>query len=382
MPAMSIGGCSVALTEKDVRLDPWGESVISSYERLFKVFGIRPFKEVEKLLDKPHRLMRRGVIFGHRDFDKVLEAKRRGEKVALLTGLMPSGKFHFGHKMLIDQIVYYQKLGFHIIIALADIEAYVVRRIPRKEAIRIALEEYVANAIALGLERKNLRIYFQSDMTAPYYRLMQMFSQKVTMAEMEAIYGDMSPGKVIAALTQAADILHPMLEEYGGFDWVFVPVGADQDPHIRLARDIADRFERELGLKRPASTYHRFMRGLDGGKMSSSRPETAIFLTDPPEVAASKIMKALTGGRATVEEQRRLGGVPEKCVVYELYLYHLIEKDEELKEIYLKCKRGELLCGYDKKMAAEKLVKWLEEHQRKLEHALDQVDKYVEPPSF
>ncbi len=366
----------------EVKLDPWGESLVSDYEKLFKVFGIRPFKEVIGRIKSPHKLMRRGVIFGHRDFDKVLEGFEKGEKTTILTGLMPSGKFHLGHKMLIDQLVYYQKMGFNIIMAIADIEAYVVRRVPRKEAIRIALEEYIANAIALGLDRKNLTIYFQSNMTAPYYRLMQMFSQKVTLAEMEAIYGELTPGKVVAALTQAADILHPMLEEYGGFKHVLVPVGADQDPHLRLTRDIADRFSKELGFRRPASTYHRFMRGLSGGKMSSSSPDTAIFLTDPPEVAVKKIMKALSGGRASVEEQRRLGGEPEKCVVFELYLYHLIEDDKELIKIYNACKNGELLCGEDKKRAAELLVKWLDEHRRKLERALDVVDKYVEIPSF
>lgn len=370
--------------EGDIRIDPWGSTLIRQYDRLFKVFGIRPFSEVLKYFDDPHPLMKRGVIFGHRDFDRVMEAFRRGEKVALLTGLMPSGKFHFGHKLLFDQIIYYQRLGVDIIIAIADIEAYVVRRLPREQLIRTALEEYIANAIALGLERRsNLRIYFQSNMDAPYYRLMQMLSQKVTMAEMEAIYGEMSPSKVVASLTQAADILHPMLKEYGGYRHVFVPVGPDQDPHIRLSRDLADRFEKELGLTRPASTYHKMMMGLDGSnKMSSSKPDTAIFLTDPPEEAIRKIKRAFTGGRPTVEEQRRLGGIPEKCSIYEMYVYHLIMDEDELRDIYYRCVKGQLLCGEDKEMAAEKIARWLEEHQRKLEKAKNQVDKYVELPSF
>lgn len=363
-------------------LDPWGETVVKDYEKLFSLFGIRPFAELLPQIENPHHLMRRGVVFGHRDFDLVLQAIKRGGKVALLTGFMPSGKLHFGHKMLLDQIIYYQRAGVHVVLALADIEAYVVRRIPRSEALSIAVSEYVANAIALGLEKKNARIYFQSNMSAPYYRLMQMFSQKVTMAEMEAIYGQMSPAKVVASLTQAADILHPMLHEYGGYELVFVPVGADQDPHIRLARDIADRFEKELGLRRPASTYHRLMTGLDGGKMSSSRPESAIFLTDPPPAAAQKFMRALTGGRPTVEEQRKLGGVPEKCAVYEMYVYHLIASDSALKKIWDDCKGGSLMCGECKLMGAELLKKWLTEHQARLEKAREEAASYVELPSF
>lgn len=372
---------------EDYRIDPWGTAVRIEYEKLFHYFGVKPFSEllprVRQVFGEPLHLMRRGVIFGHRDYEKILDAYERGERVALVTGFMPSGKFHFGHKMVADQIIYYQRLGFEIFVVIADAEAYAVRKLDRKKVIEIGLYEYVANLIALGLEKnKHTHIYFQTNYETPYYRLIQMFSRKVTMAEMEAIYGKIEPSKVIAALTQAADILHPQLEHFGGFKHVVVPVGADQDPHLRLTRDIADRFEHELGLARPASTYHRFQTGLDGNKMSSSRPDYTIFLTDPPEVAVRKLKRALTGGRATVEEQRRLGGVPEKCTIYEFYVYHLIQDDRELARIYEDCRSGRLLCGEDKKYAAELLAKFLEEHQRRLEKAKDRVLDYVEPPPF
>lgn len=367
---------------EEVRLDPWGESLIKDYNKLFVYFGIRPFKEVLHLLERPIHLFRRGIVFGHRDFDVILEAIKSGRKVALLTGLMPSGRFHFGHKMLMDQIIYYQQIGIDVILAIADIEAYTVRKTPRKESIKIAVEEYIANAVALGLDISKARVYFQSNMDTPYYRLIQMFSQKISISEMEAIYGNLTPGKIIASLTQMADILHPMLEEFGGYEYVFVPVGPDQDPHLRLSRDIADRFEAELGFRRPASTYHRFMTGLDGGKMSSSRPESAIFLLEPIDEAIAKLKRALTGGRATVEEQRRLGGIPESCSIYEMYLYHLILDDSELLDIYRRCIRGELLCGEDKSYAAEKLAKWMEIHRRKWEHALSYIEGKLELPRF
>jgi tryptophanyl-tRNA synthetase len=369
------------------RLDPWASAVRLEYEKLFKYFGIKPFAplipKVREVFGQAHRLMRRGIVFGHRDYESILEAYRSGERIALVTGFMPSGKFHFGHKMVADQIIFYQKLGFEVFIVLADAEAYAVRRLDRKKVIEYGLYEYVANLIALGLEKnKHTHIYFQTNYEKPYYRLIQMFSRKVTLEEMTAIYGELEPSKIMAALTQAADILHPQLEYFGGFKYVLVPVGADQDPHLRLARDIADRFERELGLRRPASTYHRFQTGLDGNKMSSSRPEHTIFLTDDVETAVRKLKKALTGGRATVEEQRKLGGEPEKCTVYEFYVYHLVEDDRELMRIYEDCRGGRLLCGECKARAAELLAKFLEEHQRRLERAKDKVLDYVEPPSF
>ena len=373
--------------EKSYKLDPWASAVKLEYDKLFRYFGIRPFQEllprVSQVFGEPLHLMKRGVIFGHRDYETILDAYKSGERIALVTGFMPSGKFHFGHKMVADQIIYYQKLGFEVFIVIADAEAYAVRKLDRRKIIEIGLYEYVANLIALGLEKnKHTHIYFQTNYERPYYRLIQMFSRKITMAEMEAIYGDLEPGKIVAALTQAADILHPQLEYFGGFKYILVPVGADQDPHIRFTRDIADRFENELGLRRPASTYHRFQTGLDGNKMSSSRPDYTIFLTDPVDAAVRKLKRALTGGRATVEEQRRLGGIPEKCTIYEFYVYHLLRDDRELVRVYNECKQGSLLCGPDKQYAAELLAKFLEEHQKRLEKARSRVLEYVEPPEF
>ncbi|MCD6323652.1 MAG: tryptophan--tRNA ligase [Desulfurococcales archaeon] len=371
-----------------VRIDPWSSESIKEYGKLFEFFGIKPFKDVLPQLNriaKPYRLMRRGIIFGHRDFDKAVEALMKGKKVAILTGLMPSGKMHFGHKMLIDQLVYYQKeLHADVIVAIADVEAYAVRKKSRSELIKTAIYEYVANYIALGLDPEKTKIYFQSNYDVNYYRLIQLFSRKVTMAELRAIYGeDLGPGKIVSVLTQAADILHPYLPEFGGYDVVVVPVGADQDPHLRLARDIADRFSNELPLKRPASTYHRFMSGLTGtGKMSSSTPDSFIALTDPPDVAVRKLMNAFTGGRPTAAEQRRLGGEPEKCPVYELNAYHLIEDDSELAELYRRCKSGEILCGKCKKETAARLKEFLINHQEKLESAKEIVKDVVEPPPF
>jgi len=370
-----------------VTLDPWGHFSVKDYGRLMRVFGIEPFAPVLRRMREagiePSLHMRRGVIFGHRDFvERVLEPIRRGEPVALLTGFMPSGRFHFGHKLTVDQIIYYQRLGVVPHIVIADAEAYSVRRKDREETIRLGLYEYIANMIALGVDPSKAVFYFQTNRGTPYYRLIQMFSRKVSASELEAIYGGLTPAKIVAAFTQAADILHPQLEEYGGYKNVLVPVGADQDPHIRLARDLADRFNTELGLERPASTYHRLQRGLDGAKMSSSRPDYTIFLTDPPETARKKLMRALTGGRATVEEQRRLGAEPEKCTVYDFYVYQLVASDEELARIRDDCRSGRLLCGYCKRDAWSMLERFLEEHQRKLEKARDVVEKYVETPSF
>ncbi|MEM0504781.1 MAG: tryptophan--tRNA ligase [Sulfolobales archaeon] len=370
----------------EFKIDPWSHVMIKEYEKLFQYFGIKPFNEVLndlKHVVEPHMLMIRGVIFGQRDFNNIINALKNKERFAVVTGLMPSGKMHFGHKMLIDQVIYYQKLGAEIFLIVADVEAYSVRRVGRKEAIDIALNDYVANYIALGLTKPNLHLYFQSNYHPKYYRFIQMISRKLTLAELRAAYGeDLEVGKIMSVITQIADILHPQIKDFGGLKDVLVPVGPDQDPHLRMTRDVAQRFEGELGLKPPASTYHRFMSGLDGGKMSSSRPESYIALDEDPLTATQKLMKAFTGGRATAEEQRKLGGEPEKCVIYEFYAYHLIPNDAELSRIYHECRTGKVLCGECKLRACDLLTKFLLEHRAKYEKAVDKVFDYVEVPDF
>ncbi|AFL65993.1 tryptophan--tRNA ligase [Desulfurococcus amylolyticus] len=365
------------------KLDPWGHYAIEDYRKLLEEFGISPIDKILGLLPHKHKYFERLVIFGHRDFDIWLEALKRGEKVAVLTGFMPSGRPHLGTAMVYEELKFLQSLGAHVKIAIADAEAYIVRREDRSEVIRRGVE-FVAHSIAWGINPDNAEFYYQTAMDNEYYRLIQLFSRKITTAEMEAIYGDINPGKIMAALTQSADILHLQLDKYGGYKYIVVPVGADQDPHLRLTRDIADRFEQELGLKRPSSIYHKLLRGLDGNKMSKSRPEYAIHLDDDPETAEKKLANALTGGRATAEEQRRLGGEPWKCSIFELYVYHLIDDEKELKERYDECVNGKILCGQCKRIAAEKLRKLLIEHQKRFKEVITSgiAEKILKKPSF
>jgi tryptophanyl-tRNA synthetase len=131
------------------------------------------------------------------------------------------------------------------------------------------------------------------------------------------------------------------------------------------------------GFLQPSSTYHRFITGLTGEKMSSSKPESAIFLTDTPEDAKKKIMNAKTGGAATLAEQKKTGGKPDECMIYELFLYHLIEDDNELKGIYESCKKGELMCGSCKKRAAQQMEQLLNDLQEKRSPAVGKMKEYL-----
>lgn len=358
------------------RLDPWGPGRIEDYENLIREFGIESFERFRNKLSED-RYIRRGIIFGHREFDRIMNSIENKKPFVMMTGLMPSGKFHFGHKMVADQIVFYQKLGAEIFLCSADLEAYLIRGISLETAKEITIDEYLTNYFALGLENKDLNFWFQSNHKVPYYRLRDMLSKKITFNELSGIYGELTTGKIFSAITQAADILHTQLREFGGPRPVVVPVGADQDPHIRLTRDLAARFQNEFSFIQPSSTYHKFMEGLQGGKMSSSDPNSYIALTEKLEDARKKIMNAKTGGMATIKEQKEKGGIPEECTVYDFFLYHLINDDKELEKIYEDCKTGKRVCGECKKICADMIVEFLEEHQRKRKKVRGIVEKVL-----
>jgi tryptophanyl-tRNA synthetase len=362
------------------KIDPWTVGEISDYGKLMKEFGIESFDKYQTRFDD-FRYIRRGIIFGQRDFGRIVDAIDGKNPFNLMTGLMPSGNFHMGHKMVADEIIWLQKLGAEVFICAADVESYLMRDMDFEDARKIAIGEYLTNYFALGLKNKKLHFWFQSDYINEYYRLRDKASKRVTFNELEAIYGELSPGKIVSVLAQVADILHPQLPMFGGENPVVVPVGADQDPHIRLTRDIASRLnavrdgKADLPCIPPSSTYHKFMSGLQGGKMSSSDPKSHIALSECPEAAKKKIMSAKTGGRATTEEQKKIGGEPDKCMIYELYLYHLIDDDIELARIYNECRSGKLLCGEDKRHCADLIGKFLTEHQKKRAKALHEAEK-------
>ena len=456
-------------------INPWEYTSTVDYQRLFDDFGISRFDELLKRIKYPHRYMRRGIIFGHRSYDSIVEAVNSGKPFSAMSGFMPSGRIHLGHKMVMEEIIWHQQHGGTVFMAVADMEAHSVRGISWKECRRIGVEEYILSLIALGFKPEGGHIYFQST-SSEVRDLAFELGVKANFSELSAIYGfngETNIAHMVSATLQSADILHPQLKEFGGPRPVVIPVGADQDPHIRLTRGLADKMnmfdinvfsrddppqtfkdnpsesqeftnkskktvnfvsiylklpaeqiveqknqkifddfekliEKELtdddeinrytghmnilcsssdykkiqrkaqdiarkvisesgryAFMPPASTYHKFMTGLQGGKMSSSIPDSIISLTEEPKIAAKKIMRAKTGGRITLDEQKKHGGVPDECTVFELMLYHLIEDDEEVLDIKRECKEGKLMCGVCKKKAAALMEEFLIDHQKK-----------------
>jgi tryptophanyl-tRNA synthetase len=154
-----------------------------------------------------------------------------------------------------------------------------------------------------------------------------------------------------------------------------IPVGVDQCPHILLTRDIVNRMKLEKFIP-PSATFHKYTPSLDGdSKMSKSKPDSMIELPEDIKTACNKIKKAVTGGRDTLEEHRKLGAVVEKDMVFELLKQHLIEDDSELEHIYKEYKSGRMTSGELKNLACKKMTDFMITLEKGIEKARKDIDK-------
>ena len=229
------------MEDESVRIDPWSSNQSTDYDRIIDQFGLSSLSGLD--LPAPTKLHRRGIVFAHRDLDVILGAHQRKESFGVLTGLMPSGRMHLGHSMVIEQVRYYQEMGADVTIAVADLESQAIRGISLADGKASARKDYVANYAALGLLSDSTEVYFQSQRSA-VQRLGFQLGKRTNLNEFESIYGfsgETNLAHVQAPMVQVGDILHPQLDEYGGLRPIVVPVGVDQDPHLRLTRGLAGK---------------------------------------------------------------------------------------------------------------------------------------------
>ena len=455
---------------EDVKIDPWASDHSTDYDLIARKFGLDQINVDE--LTNPSMLHRRGLVFAHRDLNVILEAANNNSPFGVLTGLMPSGRMHLGHTMVIEQAKWYQAQGADVSVAVADLESLATRGVSLEKGRKVALEEYVSNYAAMGLDPEKTSVYFQST-RSDVQKLGFSLGRRTNLSELGSIYGfegETNLAHVQAPLVQVGDIVHPMLDRYGGIRPIVVPVGVDQDPHIRLTRDIVSKsqwfnlkaqrggglllslsiqpenfdvfgmaesgrvdrkirgrvfqrihdllsnlgyadiasnakhgtvtipaatrrdmisirthlahLERDmggLGLMAPSSSYHRFAMGLTGGKMSSSKPETTIFLDDSISEMRSKVKKAHSGGRPTVEEHRRYGGDPSRDVAFQYLKFFFEPDDDELRRVANDYQSGKMLAGEMKVMCADQAEIWMSELKENRDQWSDRLGEFLAP---
>ena len=364
--------------EKEFKVTPWETSGNVDYNKLMKEFGTTPISDrIRKKLAKCHPLIRRGLYFSHRDFDKWLEAYEKGKKVSVITGRGPSEKLHLGH--LIPFLVaksLQDEFNCEVFIPISDDEKfYVKENLSYENSLKFS-HDNILDLIALGFKPGKTFI-FEDFIYTDIYKYAARIAKRITYSTAKAVFGlkpENNVGWSFYPAMQAAHILFPQF--YRGKHMSVVPVGIDQDPFIRLTRDVA--VSKEFDFDKPAALHAKFFPSLQGGaKMSSSEGGT-ITLADTPAEVKHKINKyAFSGGQATIEEHRMKGGNPGIDVSFQ-YLKFLFEpNDKKLAEIEANYRTGKLLTGELKAILIDKINAFLKEHQKKREQARKQLDKFM-----
>jgi tryptophanyl-tRNA synthetase len=351
-------------------IDPWGMSSIEEddYSRLIKEFGIEEISESLRQKLIKNRFIRRKIIFGHRDLNLVFKAIESGQSWAVMSGIKPSGPFHLGTLTTALEIVEFQKMGGKAYYAIADIESWEDNGIPWEDAEESAIDN-IADVLTLGLDPSPKRSYIWRQSKEPIVKdVCFKVSRLVTQNMLNAIYGERNFGLYITSLIQVGDIVLPQILDNP--QPTIVPVGIDQDPHIRLTRDLTRRIYKPFFL--PGATYHYLLAGIDGTeKMAKRNPNSYFTFNEPLESIEKKVKGALTGGRRNLKEQRELGGEPQKCMIYKILMYHFEDDDQKLEKDFEMCVKGELMCGDHKKECIEKVLKFIENHRKKKEKMID-----------
>lgn len=275
----------------------------------------------------------------------------------VVSGIRPTGNLHLGnyYGALVNFIKMQQEYNCYFFIA--DWHSLTTHPDPSQlhQNVRNVLAEY----IACGLDPKLSAIYVQSDVKeiAELYLLLNM---QAYLGELEktASFKDKArknPQNVNAGLLtypvlMATDILIHNAD--------FVPVGKDQEQHLEMTRDYAQRFNSRYGeeffkLSQPFNFGEQLIKipGLDGsGKMGKSEGN-AIYLIDTPKDIEKKVKRALTDSGPTEMNQ------PKPDYIENLFtIMRVVSKPEVVKFFDEKWNRCEIRYGDLKKQLAEDII--------------------------
>ncbi|XP_043582072.1 tryptophan--tRNA ligase, cytoplasmic isoform X2 [Bombus pyrosoma] len=312
----------------------------------------------------------------------ILNLYEQGKPFYLYTGRGPSSdSIHLGHLIPFMFCKWLQEVfRVPLVIQLTDDEKAIWKNIKIEDAIKLAYNN-AKDIIALGFKPENTFIFSNLEHIGnnpAFYQNMIRIQRSVTFNQVKGIFGfgDSDPiGKISFPPTQAAPAIS------GTFPFIFkdakvnclIPCAIDQDPYFRMTRDVAPK----IGYPKPALLHSIFFPALQGSKtkMSASDNNTAIFLTDTAKQIKNKINKhAFSGGQATIEEHRQLGGNCDIDISYQ-WLRFFLEDDEKLEQLRKGYTSGEILTGELKKELIEVLQPLVAAHQEARNKLTDEIVK-------
>ncbi|KAI6094535.1 hypothetical protein EDD16DRAFT_1684478 [Pisolithus croceorrhizus] len=376
-----------------------GKQLAIDYDKLVAQFGTRRIEpellaRFEKLTGhKPHPLLRRGMFFSHREFDKILDRYEQGKPFFLYTGRGPSSDtIHIGHMIPFVFTKWLQDVfNVPLVIQLTDDEKFLFKHELKAEQTREFSHSNARDIIAVGFDFKKTFIFSDFDYVGgAFYRNVVKISRQISFNQAKATFGfndSDNIGKIHFCSVQAAPSFSNSFPNIFGETSnipCLIPCAIDQDPYFRLTRDVAVK----LKYPKPALIHSRFFPALQGPqtKMSASDANSSIFMNDTPNQIKNKINKhGFSGGRETEEEHRKYGGDTEVDVAYQ-YLSFFLDDDEELARIGEDYRAGRLLTGQLKARCIQLLQDFVKDFQaRKAKvtdadvHAFMDITRKIEP---
>lgn len=238
----------------------------------------------------------------------------------VFSGIQPTGNLHLGNYLGAIRNWVSMQDAHECLFCVVDLHAITMPQNPA--TLRAGIREMTAALIASGLDPARCILFNQSAVRVhAELAWVLMCTARVgwlnRMTQFKEKSGKDREGASVGLYTypvlQAADIL--------AYKATHVPVGDDQKQHLELARDIATKFNTDMGvdlfplpepvIEGPAT---RVMSLRDGSaKMSKSDPSDAarINLLDDADVIASKIKRAKTDPEPLPSEAAGLAGRPE-----------------------------------------------------------------------
>jgi len=318
-------------------------------ERLISDFGAKPLDAAilerwEKLTGKkPHPFMARGLYFCHRELEQILKAKEQGKPIYIYTGRGPSSDaLHLGHlcPFIINKYIQ-EALDCYFIIQVTDDEKFMRDCNLDWETIQRYTESNIRDILAQGFNPEKTFIMRESKWYNICPGFLSELCRNMSLHVVQSLFGfseEHSVGYVVFPMRQIAPAYaqyFPMIFDKPKETVCLIPCGREQDPYFRFARELAQKMK----INRPSTVYGRFIPALQGdAKMTASKTNTAIYLTDTPEMIREKIVEH---AKTCVEED---GADLKKDVVFQ-YLETFDENDEELEEVRRRYGKGQLKDG-------------------------------------
>ena len=261
----------------------------------------------------------------------------------ILTGIQSTGTPHLGNLLgaILPAIEMSQNPANESFLFIADMHS--ITQIKNGNELRQNTYSTAAVWLACGLDVNKVIFYRQSDVpqTAelswylscffPFQRLTLAHSFKDKADRLE----DVNAGLFSYPMLMAADILL--------YDANFVPVGKDQLQHIEIARDVASRFNHQMGetFVIPEAKIEKdtmYVPGTDGQKMSKSRGNIInIFLDDK---ALRKQIMSIETDSTPLEAPKN----PNTCKIFGIY--KLLANTQQVAEMKIKYVNANKDFGY------------------------------------